>query len=103
MSGKPGKHIPTGHFYPTFALQCHSENAKNETVQIWSVEFEPDVIRNGETTGVFASCGGDSVCFINAKTGKVKNKFVDLQVGCFADQVLKVTISFFIEIWRKIC
>lgn len=77
MSGKPSRNTPSGHFYPTFALQCHAENVKDETIQIWAVAFEPDVIRNGETTSLFASCGGDSVCFINAKTGKVRSKFVD--------------------------
>ena len=36
------------------------------------MSFEPDVFKNGETTSTFASCGGDSVCFINSKTGKVR-------------------------------
>ena len=77
MTGTPGRNFPAGHFYPTCALQTHSENARDENVQIWAVEFEPDVVRNGATTSLLASCGGDTICFVNVKTGKVRSKFVE--------------------------
>lgn len=40
MNGKPGKNVPQGKFYPTFALQTHSQNPKDENVQLWAVAFE---------------------------------------------------------------
>ena len=38
-------------------------------------EFEPDIERPGQTTSVVATCGGDSVCFIDCKSGKVIKKY----------------------------
>ncbi|CAG5113884.1 Oidioi.mRNA.OKI2018_I69.chr2.g7974.t1.cds [Oikopleura dioica] len=83
MLGVPTTNTPTGKWTPLSALQCHSQHPKKTDVALWAVEFEPDVIKNNETTHIFASCGGDALCFTNAKTGRVQSKFIEPEESLF--------------------
>eukprot|EP00795_Rhopilema_esculentum_P016021 gene16021-7364_t len=60
-----------------YLLQTHSMNndPKDWDTKVWMCEFEPDVNNPGETTGICATCGGDSVCFIDCNTGQVLKKY----------------------------
>ena len=40
------------------------------------INIQPFVGKNNGTTSTFASVGGDSVCFIDSKNGKVRSKYV---------------------------
>jgi len=61
----------------TYLLQTHSLNndPKDWDTKVWMCEFEPDVNNPGHTTNLCATCGGDSVCFINCDTGVVMKKY----------------------------
>ena len=43
---------------------------------LWLFYIQPVVGKNNATTSTFASVGGDSVCFIDSKSGKVRSKYV---------------------------
>ncbi|XP_047141861.2 leucine-rich repeat and WD repeat-containing protein 1 isoform X1 [Hydra vulgaris] len=61
----------------TWLLQTHSkENNPNDwSTKVWMCEFEPDKDSSGLTTEIVATCGGDSICFINCETGLVHKKY----------------------------
>lgn len=58
-------------------LQTHSKNndPKDLQTKVWMCAFEPDVNNPGKTTSLVATCGGDSVCFIDCSTGQVLKKY----------------------------
>lgn len=59
------------------ALQAHSfiqthdsdNNSENFAIQIWCCKFKPD------SSDIVATCGGETVCIIDANGAKVKSKF----------------------------
>lgn len=59
------------------ALEAHSfmqihdsdNNSENFAVQIWCCKFKP------ESSDIVATCGGETVCIIDANGAKVKSKF----------------------------
>ncbi|XP_032220386.1 leucine-rich repeat and WD repeat-containing protein 1 isoform X2 [Nematostella vectensis] len=72
------------HAYPADArfevshlLQTHSlnNNPDDRKTQVWGCQFEPDINNPGKTTSICATCGGDSVCFIDCSTGQVLKKY----------------------------
>ncbi|KAG8228250.1 hypothetical protein J437_LFUL015055 [Ladona fulva] len=75
-------HIPevnfdVNSFEPLHFLRCHSKKNDPADVQtqVWQCAFEPDVDSPGSNTDILASCGGNSVCFIDSITGNVISKF----------------------------
>ncbi|KAJ7387916.1 Leucine-rich repeats and WD repeat domain-containing protein 1 [Desmophyllum pertusum] len=64
-------------FAVSHLLQTHSFNndPTDRKTQVWGCEFEPDPERKGHTTMTCATCGGDSVCFIDCSTGRVMKKY----------------------------
>ncbi|KAK7869706.1 hypothetical protein R5R35_011776 [Gryllus longicercus] len=58
-------------FDPIHFLRCHSSNNDDADVktQVWHCVFEPN---NSDTV---ATCGGNSVCFINVESGEVEGKY----------------------------
>lgn len=73
-------------------LQTHSKNndPKDLKTKVWMCAFEPDVNNPGKTTSLVATCGGDSVCFIDCTTGKVLKKYkqIDEEFYCLCWTVL---------------
>eukprot|EP00794_Sanderia_malayensis_P013899 gene13899-15347_t len=61
----------------THLLQTHSLNndPKDWETKVWMCEFEPDPENPGDTTNICATCGGDSVCFVDCETGLVMKKY----------------------------
>ncbi|RZF39074.1 hypothetical protein LSTR_LSTR006611 [Laodelphax striatellus] len=43
-------------------------------------QFEPDPENSDKTTNIVATCGGNSVCFIDVTTGKVVSKYIPKDV-----------------------
>lgn len=78
---KENKVEPSNPVYCEFAvshlLQTHSLNndPNDRKTQVWGCEFEPDPERKGHTTTTCATCGGDSVCFVDCSTGRVMKKY----------------------------
>lgn len=64
-------------FAVSHLLQTHSLNndPTDRKTQVWGCEFEPDPERKGQTTFTCATCGGDSVCFVDCSTGRVMKKY----------------------------
>lgn len=64
-------------FAVSHLLQTHSLNndPSDRKTQVWGCEFEPDPERKGYTTTTCATCGGDSVCFVDCSTGRVMKKY----------------------------
>lgn len=64
-------------FAVSHLLQTHSLNndPTDRKTQVWGCEFEPDPEREGHTTTTCATCGGDSVCFVDCSTGRVMKKY----------------------------
>lgn len=64
-------------FAVSHLLQTHSLNndPTDRKTQVWGCEFEPDPERKGHTTTTCATCGGDSVCFVDCSTGRVMKKY----------------------------
>ncbi|XP_067012894.1 leucine-rich repeat and WD repeat-containing protein 1 [Anabrus simplex] len=62
---------------PVHFLRCHSRNndVADVQTQVWQCAFEPDPYRQYRTTDIVATCGGNSVCFINVKEGEVVGKY----------------------------
>lgn len=58
-------------------LQTHSKknDPKDFQTKVWMCAFEPDIQKPGHTTNVVATCGGDSICFIDCKSGTVLKKY----------------------------
>ena len=44
-------------------------------LQVWQCAFEPHPEELQKTTRRFASCAGNSICIVDAKTGKVEAKY----------------------------
>uniref|UniRef100_UPI00398EC64C leucine-rich repeat and WD repeat-containing protein 1 isoform X2 n=1 Tax=Pristiophorus japonicus TaxID=55135 RepID=UPI00398EC64C len=66
---------------PLHFLQSHSKdnNPEDFSTQLWACAFEPEV-KNSQIPGLqssrtVATCGGDSVCFIDCETGIVHHKY----------------------------
>ena len=71
---------------PTAFIRCHgtgrNNRAPNETkTQVWDVAFEPDKIDPENTTTIVATCGGNSICFINVITSEVIMKYSHKERG----------------------
>lgn len=64
-------------FAVSHLLQTHSLNndPSDRKTQVWGCEFEPDPESKGYTTFTCATCGGDSVCFVDCSTGRVMKKY----------------------------
>ncbi|XP_046386130.1 leucine-rich repeat and WD repeat-containing protein 1-like [Ischnura elegans] len=64
-------------FEPVHFLRCHSKanDPADVKTQVWQCAFEPDMNSPGHTTNLLATCGGNSVCLVDAVTGKVSKKF----------------------------
>lgn len=60
-------------YEPVHFLRCHSRmnDAADVQTQIWHCAFEP----HSSSPKLLASCGGNSVCFIDVRTGKVEGKY----------------------------
>ena len=58
--------------------------------KVWMCEFEPDVQNPKKTTNILATCGGDSICFINVETGDVEKKYkqIDEEFYCMCWTIL---------------
>ncbi|XP_075223631.1 leucine-rich repeat and WD repeat-containing protein 1-like [Lycorma delicatula] len=65
-------------FNPVHFLRCHSRKNDNADVQtqVWMCVFEPDPKDLDKTTNLVATCGGNSICFIDVTTGDVVAKYV---------------------------
>ena len=74
-------------------LQTHSkENDPNDfQTKVWMCAFEPDINNPGKTTNLVATCGGDSICFIDCETGLVLKKYrqKNEEFYCLAWTILK--------------
>ena len=71
---------------PTAFIRCHgtgrSNRAFTETkTQVWDIAFEPDKINPRKTTNIVATCGGNSICFIDINTGEVIMKYSHKEKG----------------------
>ncbi|KAJ9589710.1 hypothetical protein L9F63_017082 [Diploptera punctata] len=64
-------------YEPTHFLRCHSRNNDPADIrtQVWLCAFEPNPEDPQKTTRRFATCAGNSICIINAKTGTVQAKY----------------------------
>lgn len=60
-----------------YLLRTHSKNNdRNDChTQVWMCAFEPDPQDPSKTTSIVATCGGDSICFIDCETGTVIKKY----------------------------
>lgn len=58
-------------------LQTHSKdnNPEDLKTKVWMCAFEPDVNDPNKTTNIVATCGGNSICFIDCNTGTVLKKY----------------------------
>ncbi|XP_066935301.1 leucine-rich repeat and WD repeat-containing protein 1-like [Clytia hemisphaerica] len=58
-------------------LQTHSKNNDPEDFQtkVWMCAFQPDINDPTKTTNLVATCGGDSICFIDCDSGIVLKKY----------------------------
>ena len=58
-------------------LQTHSKNNDREDFQtkVWMCAFQPDINEPTKTTNLVATCGGDSICFIDCDSGIVLKKY----------------------------
>ncbi|XP_076472916.1 leucine-rich repeat and WD repeat-containing protein 1-like [Babylonia areolata] len=68
-----------GEYDPRHFLCCHSllEGEKRKATKIWMCAFEPSLDKTGETGKMLATCGGNTVCFIDSLTGLVMKRFKD--------------------------
>lgn len=64
----------------SYLLQTHSKNndPKDTKTKVWMCEFEPNAEQPGKTTNIVATCGGDSICFIDCDTGMVVKKYKEI-------------------------
>ncbi|XP_035289880.1 leucine-rich repeat and WD repeat-containing protein 1 [Anguilla anguilla] len=62
---------------PLHVLQCHSklDSPDDFSTQLWACAFEPLQDSCDQTSGVVATCGGESVCVIDCETGHVLKKY----------------------------
>ncbi|KAM9846475.1 leucine-rich repeat and WD repeat-containing protein 1 [Aulostomus maculatus] len=64
---------------PAHVLQCHSKGDSLEdfSTQLWACAFQPlpDSTGGGGGSRLVATCGGDSLCFIDCETGMVMKKY----------------------------
>uniref|UniRef100_A0A1B6KS80 Leucine-rich repeat and WD repeat-containing protein 1 WD domain-containing protein n=1 Tax=Graphocephala atropunctata TaxID=36148 RepID=A0A1B6KS80_9HEMI len=62
---------------PVHFLRCHSKknDASDVQTQVWQCAFEPNIKEKQKTTSMVATCGGNSVCFIDVKTGNIPLKY----------------------------
>ena len=71
---------------PTAFIRCHGTGrnirAPNETkTQVWDIVFEPDKNHPEKTTNIVATCGGNSICFIDVITSEVIMKYSHKERG----------------------
>ncbi|XP_071448439.1 leucine-rich repeat and WD repeat-containing protein 1-like [Hetaerina americana] len=80
-SRTPAIHYGNKLFEPIHFLRCHSKKNDPADVQtqVWQCAFEPDMNSPGHNTNLVATCGGNSVCLIDAVTGGVVKKFYSEQ------------------------
>ncbi|XP_078081254.1 leucine-rich repeat and WD repeat-containing protein 1 isoform X2 [Mustelus asterias] len=77
---------------PLHFLQCHSKDNDPEdlSTQLWACAFEPEIknslIPDGglQSSQTVATCGGDSVCFIDCETGMVLHKYKSIGEELFS-------------------
>ncbi|XP_049785825.1 leucine-rich repeat and WD repeat-containing protein 1-like [Schistocerca cancellata] len=65
-------------FEPSVFFRCHSwrkAGLADVRTQVWHCAFESDVRHPEQTTDVIATCGGNSICFIDVNSGFVKSKY----------------------------
>lgn len=64
-------------YQPMYFLRTHSKNNDPADVQtqIWQGIFEPSLEKAHDSTGIVATCGGSSVCFIRVQDGEVVLKY----------------------------
>ncbi|XP_019620706.1 PREDICTED: leucine-rich repeat and WD repeat-containing protein 1-like isoform X1 [Branchiostoma belcheri] len=67
----------TADYEPSHILQCHSlkNNRDDMKTMVWKCVFEPNPDKTEESTSIVATCGGESVCLLDCRTGKVVQKF----------------------------
>ncbi|KAK3084445.1 hypothetical protein FSP39_013679 [Pinctada imbricata] len=71
---------------PVFFIRCHStmNDPCDQETKVWKCAMEPDVNNPGQTTNMLVTCGGQTVCLIDCKTGKVMKRYKDLNKNeCF--------------------
>lgn len=51
--------------------------------QVWECAFQPSFgnDKDEESSNIVATCGGNSICFIDIKTGKVMKKYYASKSG----------------------
>ncbi|XP_078598919.1 leucine-rich repeat and WD repeat-containing protein 1-like isoform X1 [Branchiostoma floridae x Branchiostoma japonicum] len=67
----------TADYEPSHILQCHSlkNNRDDMKTMVWKCVFEPDPDNTDKSTSIVATCGGESVCLLDCRTGKIVQKF----------------------------
>ncbi|CAH1231635.1 LRWD1 [Branchiostoma lanceolatum] len=67
----------TADYEPSHILQCHSvkNNRDDMKTMVWKCVFEPNPDNTEESTSIVATCGGESVCLLDCRTGKIVQKF----------------------------
>lgn len=70
-----------------YFLRTHSKSNDGADVQtqVWKAAFQPDFGTRDSYTNIVATCGGNSVCFINVQTGAVVQKFNSNEGDIFND------------------
>ncbi|XP_033116275.1 leucine-rich repeat and WD repeat-containing protein 1-like [Anneissia japonica] len=80
-------------------LRCHSleNNPSDDSRNVWKCAFEPDPANPKNSTSTVATCGGNSVCLIDCKTGKVMKRYkhenVEEEFYCLAWTTLEMEVG----------
>ncbi|ORX88582.1 WD40 repeat-like protein [Basidiobolus meristosporus CBS 931.73] len=68
-----------------YIIRAHSKaplGSDDDETQVWACEFEPpSVDENGQSvaSNIVATCGGNTVCFIDCHQGKIMTKYTHLE------------------------
>ncbi|KAK7480066.1 hypothetical protein BaRGS_00028703 [Batillaria attramentaria] len=66
-------------YEPKDFLCCHGD--LGQKTKVWACAFEPSIDAPGETHNILATCGGDTVCFIDVTTGITMKRYKDTERG----------------------
>ncbi|XP_070572607.1 leucine-rich repeat and WD repeat-containing protein 1-like [Ptychodera flava] len=64
-------------YSPVHFLRCHSKNNDqvDANTKVWRCLFEPNPEHPDESSDTVATCGGEAICLIDCKSGKVMKKY----------------------------
>ncbi|KAK9765954.1 hypothetical protein K7432_005305 [Basidiobolus ranarum] len=68
-----------------YIIKAHSKTSlgpEDDETQVWACAFEPpnvDEEGNSEASNIVATCGGNTVCFIDCHQGKITTKYTHLE------------------------